>query len=80
MGSPEGRRIEHYPMTDEQRQDLDRNLTMVINSLRNVANLLRACHGEADMTVFRAEEASGAVQRLVWAVERRDTKQQHASG
>jgi hypothetical protein len=32
------------------------------------------------MAVYRAEEAGGAVQRLVWAIERRNAKQQHASG
>jgi len=42
--------------------------------------VLRACYGATDMTVIRAEEATGAVQRLVWAVERREAKRSHAGG
>lgn len=62
------------------RKLLDRELAAMISNLKNTAKLLRACYGETDITVLRAEEAGGAVQRLVWAVERRNAKQQHASG
>jgi hypothetical protein len=72
--------MEHYPMTDEQRQCLDHNLTAIMGDLDDIANLLRACYGGGDMTVMRAEEASGAMQRLVWAVERRHTKGQPGAG
>ena len=67
-------------MTDEQRQWLGRDLAAMTDSLDGIANLLRACYGERDMTVIRAEEASGAVQRLVWAVERQQAKRQRAAG
>jgi hypothetical protein len=67
-------------MTVEQRRDLDQDLAAMITNLTNIANLLRACNGDMDITVLRAEEASGAVQRLVWALEGRYIKRQHAGG
>ena len=70
--------MEHYPMTAEQRRNLDQDLGAMIENLENIAILLRACNGETDMTVIRAEEAGGAVQRLVWAVERRQAKRKQA--
>ena len=70
----------HHAMTDEQRQCLERDLTSMTENLDVIANLLRACYGDGDMTVIRAEEASGAVQRLVWAVERKFAKRQRAAG
>jgi hypothetical protein len=76
----EGGKVEHYPLTDEQRRDVSQELATMIHNLKNIASLLRACGAEMDMAVYRAEEAGGAVQRLVWAIERRNAKQQHASG
>lgn len=62
--------VTHYPMTDDQRQTLDSDVATIMESLRSIASLLRACYGDKDPRVWRAEEARGAVQRLGWAVER----------
>ena len=72
--------VEHHPMTEEQRRYLDQDLKATMENLENIANMLRASCGETDMTVIRADEATGAVQRLVWAVERREAKRSHAGG
>lgn len=72
--------LEHYPVTEEQRRYLDQDLKAAIENLENIANVLRGCYGERDMTVIRAEEAAGAVQRVIWAVERRQAARSHASG
>ena len=72
--------IEHHPMTEEQRRYLDYDLRAMMENLENAANLLGACYGATDMTVIRAEEATGAVQRLVWAIERRQARRRHADG
>ncbi len=72
--------MEDYPMTEEQRQYLGQDLAAMMENLVNIANLLRACHGDRDMTVVRAEEARGAVQRIVWAVERRHANRHGAGG
>lgn len=62
--------MNHYPMTKDQRDAMDRDLARIMENLRNIAGLLRACYSEKDHPVFRAEEARGAVQRLIWALER----------
>lgn len=72
--------MDHYPMTVEQARNLDESLKAIFENLKDIANLLRACNGETDITASRAEEAGGAVQRLIWAVERRYPKHQHAGG
>jgi hypothetical protein len=51
-----------------------------MENLENIGNVLRASYGETDMTVIRADEATGAVQRLVWAVEPREAKRSHGGG
>ena len=71
--------MEHFPMTEAQCQYLDQDLSAMMENLENIANLLGASYGDKDMTVFRAQEATGAVQRLLWAVERRQAKGSHAS-
>ena len=60
----------HYPMTNDQGQALKEDLKAVMDTLSNALALLRACYGDNE-PVGRAEEASAAVQRLVWAVERK---------
>jgi signal transduction histidine kinase len=60
----------HQQMTKDQRQTLDQDLATIMESLRRIANLLRACYGDMDPPVYRAEEARAAVQRLLWALER----------
>jgi len=60
----------HYPMTQDQRESLERDLAAVMESLRCIATLLRACYDDRDPRVWRAGEAYAAAQRLVWALER----------
>ncbi len=62
--------MNHYPLTDDQRQTLNGDLAAIMESLGSVAALLRASYGDKDSRVWRANEARGAVQRLCWAVER----------
>jgi hypothetical protein len=70
--------MEHHPVTEEQRRYLDQDLKAATQNLENIASVLRGCYGETDRTVIRAEEATGAVQRLIWAVERQQAKGSHA--
>jgi hypothetical protein len=72
--------MENHPMTEEQRCYLDHDLKEMMEDLENIANLLRACYGATDTSVIRAEEASGAVQRLIWAAERKQANRRHAGG
>ena len=62
--------MEHHPMTREQRQTLEQNLTKIMETLGDVQSLLRASYGEGTSPAYRAGEALGALQRLIWALER----------
>ena len=60
----------HYPMTEDQRQTLDRDLATIMEGLAGIETLVRACYDDGDERVDRAGEAHAAVQRLIWALER----------
>ena len=64
--------MKRYPMTKEQRENLDQDLRMVTKSLGDVAILLDSCYGDRDPRVVRAQEAQASLQRLLWALERND--------
>ena len=64
--------MNHYPMTEDQRQALDRDLAIIMEKLGDVGSLLRACYDGQDPPVWRAAEALAAMQRLLWALERVD--------
>jgi hypothetical protein len=65
--------MKHHPMTGEQRAVLDQDLTTVMKTLSDIANLLSACYGDADPRTARAEELQAAGQRLLWAMSREGT-------
>jgi hypothetical protein len=71
--------LRHYPMTKEQRETLDRDLATILESLAGIETLLRACYRDEDPRVYRAGEASAAVQRLLWAMERQAQATTNAS-
>ena len=60
----------HYPMTEDQRRDLNQDLATVVDDLDSIATLLHACYGDEDPQTSRADEACAAMQRLLWAIER----------
>jgi hypothetical protein len=67
----------HYPMTEDQRQALDLSIATIMENLRDIASVLRACYDDREPPVWRAEEARAAMQRLLWAVERQAPGQEH---
>ena len=62
--------MKHHSMTKEHREILNQDLATIIQTLSCIATLLNACYGSKDPRVARAEEAQGALQRLLWALER----------
>ena len=63
---------DRYPLTDEQRASVSRDIILVRETLHEVATLMRACFGDTSQVVIRAEECSAAVQRFEWELERTD--------
>ena len=69
------------PFTNEQAVQLRRDLTLAEERLRDITILMRLCYGDVQagvryrrqkdsQVVVRADEASAALQRLKWELER----------
>jgi hypothetical protein len=62
--------MNHYPMSAEQRNDLDTSMGTITEMLQEIVGLLRACYDDQDSRTVRAEEVGAAMQRFRWALER----------
>ena len=62
--------IQHYPLTGEQRTQLDQDLKLIQERLRAVGVLMHACYGDESQAAIRADEVEAALQRLNWELER----------
>jgi hypothetical protein len=69
-----------HPLTSEQSAQLRDDLAVIEERLQAVVVLMRACYGEQSQVAIRAEETSGALQRLTWELERVQEKTQTAGG
>ena len=69
-----------HPLTSEQNAQLRDDLAVIEERLQAIVVLMRACYGEQSQAAIRAEETSGALQRLTWELERVQQKTRTASG
>jgi len=69
-----------HPLTSEQTAQLRDDLALIEERLQAIVILMRACYGEQSQAAIRAEETSGALQRLKWELERVQQKTQTAGG
>lgn len=58
------------PLTGEQLRQMKRDLEEMKVRSDEMASLLGAGFGDEDQRTLRAQEVSGAIQRLQWAMER----------
>jgi hypothetical protein len=58
-------------MTIEQSRNLNQDLTEIKARMDHILTVLRVSFDEEDAPVFRAQEVRAAVQRLVWALDRK---------
>ena len=70
--------MKRYPLTSDQKRQLDEDLTKVDDRLQEIIILMRATYGEASQPVIRAEETAAALQRLKWMLERTQQRRQAA--
>ena len=63
-------RAEHYPLSHDQLQDVQRDILEMNARADELAQLLAAAFGEADQRTIRAKEIDAAFQRLQWAMQR----------
>ena len=61
---------EHYPLTNDQLRDIQRDVVQMNTRADELAQLLAAAFGEADERTIRAKEIDAAFQRLQWAMHR----------
>jgi len=59
------------PKIQAEPRDLERDLVVMLNTLMIITSQLRAEHADTDQPVIRAEEATSAMQRLIWAIQGR---------
>ena len=72
--------IHRHPLTVEQRRRLDQDIAIVQERLQNISELMHACYGDESQAAIRADEITGALQRLKWELERIQPKAQTAAG
>ncbi len=70
--------MKRYPLTSDQKRQLDEDLTKVDDRLQEIIILMRATYGEESQPVIRAEETAAALQRLKWVLERTQQRRQAA--
>jgi hypothetical protein len=61
--------MQRFPLTAEQRTQLDQDLRHIEERLQDISVLMRACYGEESQAAIRAGETSNALQRFKWALE-----------
>ena len=71
--------IERYPLTLEQRTQLDEDLVCVEDRLEAITALMRACNGDDSPLVTRAGDVADALQRLKWEIGRTEQGKQAAA-
>ena len=69
-----------HPLTEQQSLQLRDDLELIEERLQAIVILMRACYGEQSQAAIRAEETTGALQRLTWELERVQQKTQTAGG
>jgi|HubBroStandDraft_4_1064222.scaffolds.fasta_scaffold486531_2 hypothetical protein len=62
--------MNHYPMSADQRNDMDKSMGTITEMMEDIVGLLRACYDDHDSRTLRAEEVRAAMQRFRWALER----------
>jgi len=70
--------MKRYPLTSDQKWQLDEDLTKVDDRLQKIIILMRATYGEESQAVIRAEETAASLQRLKWVLERTQQRRQAA--
>ena len=69
-----------YPLTAEQFRQIERDLAEMRVRAEEIFHLMSAGCGESDPRTSRAEEVTGAIQRLQWAIERMTGRKASAAG
>ena len=71
----------NYPLTVEQLSQIEQDLAEMRVRAEEIFHLMNAGCGESDPRTSRAEELTGAIQRLQWAMERMaDERKSFAAG
>ena len=63
-------KIVHYPLTNDQIQEVHQDVLEMKTRSDEIARLLSAAYGEADQRTIRANEINAAFERLQWEIQR----------
>jgi hypothetical protein len=61
--------IKHYPLTNDQIQEVQQDVSEMKTRSDEIARLLPAAYGEADQRTIRAEEINAAFERFRWEMQ-----------
>ena len=64
---------ENFPLTIDQLRRVQSDVANMIERAAEISRLMTAAYGDTDPKAIRAQEVSGALQRLQWAMDRSDT-------
>lgn len=67
--------IKHYPLTNDQIQEVQQDVSEMKTRSHEIARLLSAAFGEADQRTIRAEEINAAFERLQWEIQREQRRE-----
>jgi hypothetical protein len=61
---------ERFPLTIDQSRRVTADIARMSEEAEEIARLMSAAYGTSDPRAIRAEEVSGALQRLQWEMDR----------
>ena len=59
-----------FPLTTDQFRQATSDIAQMAEKAEEISRLMSAAYGESDPRAIRAQEVSGALQRLQWEMDR----------
>ena len=64
---------DRFPLAIDQFRQTKLDIAEMAERAEEISRLMTAAYGESDQRAIRAQEVSGAVQRLQWEMDRSQT-------
>ena len=61
---------DRFPLTIDQFRQATSDIAQMAEKAEEISRLMSAAYGDTDSRAIRAQEVSGAIQRLQWEIER----------
>jgi hypothetical protein len=64
---------DRFPLTIDQFRQATSDIAQMAEKAEELSRLMSAAYGNSDSRAIRAQEVSGAIQRLQWEIDRGQT-------